>query len=135
MLRPTIFTVVTLGLIGTWQVFDQIFTGTRGAPGKTTLTPAFLSYQTSFISQRWGNGAAIAFILFAIIVTMTIVQRILLRERDVVSKRKRFVLSGAGTTLTATAAAASSAPGAPAAPSAPSDRDTGPTGPDAEGKP
>ena len=108
MLRPTIFTVVTLGLIGTWQVFDQIFTGTRGAPGKTTLTPAFLSYQASFISQRWGNGAAIAFILFGIIVIMTLLQRLVLRERDTVPRRKRFVLSGTGPTPTGTAAAASS---------------------------
>jgi multiple sugar transport system permease protein len=91
MLRPTIFTVVTLGLIGTWQVFDQIFTGTQGGPANTTVTPAFLSYQTSFINQRWGNGAAIAFILFVIIVVMTIIQRIVLRERDTVPRRKRFV--------------------------------------------
>lgn len=90
MLRPTIFTVVTLGLIGTWQVFDQIFTGSQGAPANTTMTPAFLSYTSSFLDQRWGNGAAIAFILFAIIVTMTILQRIVLRERKTVPKRKRF---------------------------------------------
>ena len=31
MIRPAIFTVVTLGLIGTWQVFDQIYVGTKGA--------------------------------------------------------------------------------------------------------
>lgn len=90
MLRPTIFTVVTLGLIGTWQVFDQIFTGSQGAPANTTMTPAFLSYTSSFLDQRWGNGAAIAFILFAIIVFMTIIQRIVLRERDTVPRRKRF---------------------------------------------
>ncbi len=94
MLRPTIFTVVTLGLIGTWQVFDQIYTGTRGSPGKTTLTPAYLSYETSFNSQQWGRGAAIAFILFAIIVVMTIVQRVVLAERDVVPARKRFYRTG-----------------------------------------
>lgn len=88
MLRPTIFTVVTLGLIGTWQVFDQIYTGTQGGPAKTTLTPAFLSYQTSFVSQNWGQGAAIAFILFAIIVAFTLVQRVVLRERDVPRRRK-----------------------------------------------
>ncbi|WP_242496254.1 carbohydrate ABC transporter permease [Xylanimonas protaetiae] len=108
MLRPTIFTVVTLGLVGTWQVFDQIFTATQGGPGKTTLTPAFLSYQASFLNQRWGNGAAIAFILFVIIVVMTLFQRIVLRERDTVPRRKRFVLSGAVTTPTAAVAAASS---------------------------
>ncbi len=91
MLRPTIFTVVTLGLIGTWQVFDQIYTGTRGAPAKTTMTPAYLSYESSFTSQQWGRGAAIAFILFAIIVLMTAVQRAVLRERDTVPRRKRFI--------------------------------------------
>lgn len=90
MLRPTVFTVVTLGLIGTWQVFDQIYTGTQGGPAKTTLTPAYLSYQASFEQQQWGRGAAIAFILFAIIVVMTIIQRNVLRERDVVPRRKQF---------------------------------------------
>jgi multiple sugar transport system permease protein len=78
MLRPTIFTVITLGLIGTWQVFDQIYTGTQGGPAKTTLTPAYLSYETAFIGQNWGRGAAIAFILFAIIV-----QRLFLGGGDV----------------------------------------------------
>jgi multiple sugar transport system permease protein len=89
MVKPTVFTVVTLGLIGTWQVFDQIYTGTKGGPAKTTLTPAYLSYEASFEQQQWGRGAAIAFILFAIIVVMTIVQRFLLREKDTVPKRKR----------------------------------------------
>ena len=31
MIRPMLFTVVTLGLIGTWQVFDQIYVGSKGA--------------------------------------------------------------------------------------------------------
>jgi len=90
MLRPTVFTVLTLGLIGAWQVFDQIYTGTKGAPSKTTLTPAYLSYSQSFNNGRWGQGAAIAFILFALIVVLTLVQRNLLRERDTVPRRKRF---------------------------------------------
>lgn len=86
-LRPTLFTVLTLGLIGCWQVFDQIYTGTQGTPAKTTLTPAFLSYQAAFGNQRWGQGAAIAFILFVIIVVFTLLQRWILRDR-VVSKRR-----------------------------------------------
>ncbi|MPV51148.1 ABC transporter permease subunit [Pseudactinotalea sp. HY160] len=98
MLRPTLFTVITLGLIGTWQVFDQIYTGTKGAPAKTTLTPAYLSYEASFERQHWGEGAAIAFILFAIIVIMTIVQRATLREHTTVPRRHRFVF-GDGTTI------------------------------------
>jgi multiple sugar transport system permease protein len=86
-LRPTLFTVLTLGLIGSWQVFDQIYTGTQGGPGKTTLTPAYLSYQSAFLSQEWGQGAAIAFILFVIIVLLTILQRWVLRERPVARRR------------------------------------------------
>lgn len=92
MLRPTLFTVITLGLIGCWQVFDQIYTGTQGGPSKTTLTPAYLSYVSSFEQQQWGRGAAVAFILFGIIVVFTVLQRFILRERGV-PRRKRFVLS------------------------------------------
>ncbi|MFE9444995.1 carbohydrate ABC transporter permease [Streptomyces sp. NPDC006602] len=82
MLKPTLFLVLTLGLIGTWQVFDQIYVMTKGGPGKTTLTPAFLSYQSSFFNNEWGQGSAIAFILFSIIVVMTLLQRFVLRDKD-----------------------------------------------------
>ncbi|MFH8249551.1 carbohydrate ABC transporter permease, partial [Microbacterium sp. B2969] len=88
-LRPTIFTVLTLGLIGCWQVFDQIYTGTQGGPAKTTLTPAYLSYQAAFENQKWGQGSAIAFILFLIIIVFTIFQRWVLRERPVSKRRIR----------------------------------------------
>jgi multiple sugar transport system permease protein len=81
MLRPTLFLVLTLGLISTWQVFDQVYLMSQGNPEGTTLTPAFLSYLTSFGNQQWGQGAAIAFILFALIVVLTIVQRMIIAER------------------------------------------------------
>ena len=83
MLKPTLFTVLTLGLIGAWQVFDQIYLTGKGAPGKTLLTPAFLAYDTSFKGLNWGEGAAIAFILFILIVALTLLQRWILRDRDV----------------------------------------------------
>jgi multiple sugar transport system permease protein len=83
LIRPALFLVLTLGLIGTWQVFDQVFLITQGNPAGTTLTPAFLAYQVSFGNQQWGQGAAIAFILFAIIIVLTVGQRLLLRERGI----------------------------------------------------
>jgi len=82
MIMPTVFTVVTLGVIGTWQIFDQIYTGTKGGPANTTLTPAYLSYAESFLNQQWGQGAAIAFTLFAIIVVFTVLSRRLLADRS-----------------------------------------------------
>ncbi len=82
MLKPTLFTVLTLGLIGTWQVFDQIYLTGGGAPAKTLLTPAYLAYERSFTDLKWGQGAAIAFVLFGIIVALTLLQRYVLRDRD-----------------------------------------------------
>jgi multiple sugar transport system permease protein len=104
MLKPTLFLVLTLGLIGTWQVFDQIYVMSKGAPAKTTLTPAFLSYQSSFTDNEWGQGSAIAFILFAIIVAMTLLQRFVLRDKDEARARAatrraaRAARSGSGPT-------------------------------------
>jgi multiple sugar transport system permease protein len=81
LIKPTLFLVLTLGLIGTWQVFDQVFLITQGNPAGTTLTPAYLAYQVSFGNEQWGQGAAIAFILFAIIIAFTLLPRLLLRQR------------------------------------------------------
>ena len=92
MLKPTLFTVLTLGLIGTWQLFDQIALTGRGAPGKTLLTPAYLAYDTSFRGLNWGEGAAISFILFAIIVALTLLQRFVLRDRDKGKRAQRSIL-------------------------------------------
>lgn len=81
MLRPTLFTVVTLGLIGSWQVFDQIYVLGGGSAGGTISTPAFLAYRSSFVDLAWGQGAAIAFILFLLIISLTLIQRWALAER------------------------------------------------------
>lgn len=92
MLKPTLFTVLTLGLIGTWQLFDQVALTGGGAPGKTLLTPAYLAYSTSFDDLKWGQGAAISFILFVIIVLLTLLQRVLLRDRDTGKRARRIEL-------------------------------------------
>ncbi|MFA4840421.1 MAG: sugar ABC transporter permease [Agrococcus sp.] len=82
MLRPTVFTVLTLGLIGTWQVFDQVYL-TRGTPAFPTLTsPAYMAYSEAFEENEPGIAAAIAFVLFLIIIAMTLIQRWALGERD-----------------------------------------------------
>ena len=82
LLKPTMFLVLTLGLIGTWQVFDQIYVMSQGNPAKTTLTPAFLSYRTAFRDFEYGSGAAISFVLFLIIIVLTLLQRWVMRDRD-----------------------------------------------------
>ena len=75
LLRPTLFFVVTLGLIGTYQVFDQIYVMSGGGPAKTTLTVAYLVYRSGFTNSDMGMAAAIAILLFIIIFTLTMIQR------------------------------------------------------------
>jgi multiple sugar transport system permease protein len=81
LMRPSIALVVTLAIISSWQVFDQVFIMTQGAPGKTTLTPSYLSYTKSFADGQFGQGAAIAFVLFLIIIALAGLLRVLGRER------------------------------------------------------
>ena len=75
LLRPTLFFVVTLGLIGTYQVFDQIYVMSSGGPAKTTLTMAYMVYRNGFRNSEMGLGAAIAILLFVIIFILTLAQR------------------------------------------------------------
>lgn len=88
MLRPTLFTVLTLGLISCWQVFDQIYVLGGATAGGTISTPAFLAYNTSFDELKWGQGAAIAFILFVFIILLTLLQRWILKEREPRRRRR-----------------------------------------------
>ncbi len=74
-LRPQVYLAVTLGMIGTWQVFDQVFASTEGGPQKTTLTPAYLVYSQAFTNSKAGLAAATAVILFGIILLFTWIQR------------------------------------------------------------
>ena len=114
-LRPTTLLVLTLGVIGTWQVFDQVYVMTQGGPSKTTLTPAYLSYEYAFVSQKWGVAAAMAFVLFLIIFLLTSAQRWLFRDKDAIAekradrrsqrrRREDSVRTAAGTTVPTTAA-------------------------------
>jgi len=81
LLRPTTFFVVTIGLIGAFQVFDQIFVISNGGPADTTLTIAYLVYASGFTDSRMGLAAATAIILFVIIFVFTLIQRRFVGER------------------------------------------------------
>ncbi len=83
LLRPTTFFVVTIGLIGAFQVFDQIFVISNGGPADTTLTIAYLVYASGFTDGRMGQAAATAIVLFVIIFTFTIIQRRFVGEQGV----------------------------------------------------
>ena len=79
LLKPVTIFVVTIGLIGTFQVFDQIWVmseGNNGGPFRTTVTMAFLVYLEGFRQGRGlGYASALAVVLFLIILALYLVQR------------------------------------------------------------
>jgi multiple sugar transport system permease protein len=77
MLRPVIFFVVTVGVIGCFQVFDQIFVMTSGGPLDTTTTVAYVIYKWAFrdTTVKMGQAAVAAIILTLIIMAVTFIQR------------------------------------------------------------
>jgi multiple sugar transport system permease protein len=83
LLKPVTAFVITIGLIGTFQVFDQIYIMSAGGPAKTTTTIAYLIYLEGFGQGRgFGYASALAVILFFIIMTLYFIQRRLSRDED-----------------------------------------------------
>ncbi|MCG1020222.1 MULTISPECIES: carbohydrate ABC transporter permease [Sutcliffiella] len=84
-LRPVTSFVVIMGLIGTFQLFDQsfIFSGGSGGPDNSTLTVVLLIYQYAFKSLgTMGYAAAIAVMLSLVILVATLLQRKFSKEES-----------------------------------------------------
>ena len=75
MVRPAIFFVVTLGMIGCFQVFDQIYVMSSGGPANATTTMSYFVYQNAFKYFRMGYASAAAVVLFFIILFFTLIQK------------------------------------------------------------
>ena len=81
LLRPVMLFVVVTNTIGALQVFDLVFATTGGAPANSSMTVVLHMYNTAFKFSRMGRASAMAFILFAIIMLITIAQVRLLQDR------------------------------------------------------
>ncbi|WP_432836937.1 carbohydrate ABC transporter permease [Dactylosporangium sp. CA-092794] len=70
-LRPvTLFTTVWQ-TITALQMFDLIYTTTRGGPMNSTQTVVYYVYELAFQTRRLGYGAAVAYVLFAVTLALT----------------------------------------------------------------
>lgn len=81
-LRPVTFFIIVMGIVGTFQLFDQsyIFSRGSGGPNNSTLTVVLLIYQYAFRTLDMGYAAALALMLALIIMVVTLVQRFWLKE-------------------------------------------------------
>lgn len=72
-LRSTTFFVVIMSMIGSFQLFDQAFAMTKGGPGYATMTPVYLIYNQGFNQLDMGYASAMAFVLFIIILGLSLI--------------------------------------------------------------
>jgi len=79
-LRPVIVFVYIIGIIGSYQVFDQIYVMSSGGPVYSTTTIVYYLF-SKFMDLRLGYASAIAYILFAILVVFSYLQLRFSRER------------------------------------------------------
>ena len=58
LMRPVVFSLLLLGVINTYKVFDLIYTMTKGGPVEATTTLPIFTYLQTFKVFNFGNGAA-----------------------------------------------------------------------------
>jgi multiple sugar transport system permease protein len=80
LLRPVILFVVVTHVIGSFQIFGQVFVLTAGGPGDATRTVVQHLFEAAFQNFfQFGAASAMAWVLFAVILVFSVVQFRLLR--------------------------------------------------------
>ncbi len=73
MMSPILFYNLIMQIIQSFQVFTNVYMMTNGGPANSTLVYVLYLYQNAFQYLRMGYGSALAWILFAIILVLTLV--------------------------------------------------------------
>src|SRR5689334_10403299 len=79
LMRPILLFISIIGTIGVLNLFNQPYILTKGGPLNSTLTLTLRLYQLAFGSTRYGDGAALGFLIGLLIVLITMVQLRFLR--------------------------------------------------------
>jgi multiple sugar transport system permease protein len=80
LLRPVFLFVFVIHIIGSFQIFGQVFIMTQGGPGDATRTVVQHLYETAFQNLfAFGSASAMAWVLFAVILVFSLIQFRILR--------------------------------------------------------
>jgi multiple sugar transport system permease protein len=74
LISPTTLMLVTLGMIDSFLVFDQVLVMTRGGPSDATLSIGVFLYTSAFSFFKMDLGATISVVMLIIIAVITILQ-------------------------------------------------------------
>ena len=82
MLSPTTFFIFTMSVIGSFQVFSQVYMMTpRGGPLKSTMVVVYYLYRKAFDQFEFGYALAMAFVLFLIIFACTLFNKLYIEKK------------------------------------------------------
>ena len=82
MIKPAIMSVLTLGFVYTFKVFDLVWTMTKGGPINSTELVSTYAYRLSFEEFQFSKGAAAANVLFVILLMVGIFYIKLINEEE-----------------------------------------------------
>lgn len=82
MLRRTTFLIIVLQVLASLKVFDQVYLMTGGGPEDSTRPIIEYAYDTGFTGYRIGFASAVSYVLFVIIIVISLAQLRLLRKRE-----------------------------------------------------
>ena len=74
MMSSTIFFTFIIGVINSFQIFTQVYVLTNGGPDNSTLFYVLYMYQRSFQAFKMGYASALAWVLFLLILAITLIQ-------------------------------------------------------------
>ncbi len=80
LMKPVLTFVVVTGIIGGFNVFGVIYILTSGGPLNSTMTISYYIFLNAFQRRFVGLASAMAFVMFAIVLLMTVVQLRITRE-------------------------------------------------------
>ncbi|MEV0010099.1 sugar ABC transporter permease [Streptomyces sp. NPDC051840] len=81
LLRPTMLYVAVMTTIGFLNVFEEPFVMTDGGPDDSTLTVSLHMYKEGFTFFHMGSASAMAYVLFTIVLAVTLLQFRLLKDK------------------------------------------------------
>jgi multiple sugar transport system permease protein len=81
-LRQTMIFILITITISAFSLFTQVNVMTQGGPLDATSTLVFMSVRTGFLQQQTGYASSISLVFFAIVLTVSLVQRYLTRDKE-----------------------------------------------------
>jgi multiple sugar transport system permease protein len=82
MLAPSTLFLMVIGIIGSFQVFTQIYIMTGGGPVNRTSTMVYYIYESAFKFYEMGYASTLAYALFVLLLVFTVIQLRLYRRTD-----------------------------------------------------